>query len=178
MKWCYILTVDLVVKNGKLVLPWGLCETNIMVEDGKISGFSKSWTPASDSVIDAGGKYVLPGMVDMHVSPKDPGFPEREDFESGTRAAAAGGVTTVVDMPNTKPATVTTNALNQKKEIASRKALVDYAFLGGAGELSADDISALAKAGVTGFKTFMIARFKELAASDWQMLRNFEAISS
>lgn len=172
------MPVDLIIKDGKLVLPGGIMKASIVIEDEVIDSITKSGLPKADRVIDARGKYVLPGMIDMHVHLRDPGFPERENFESGTRAAAAGGVTTVVDMPNTIPATVTIDALEEKKKIASRKSMIDYAFWGGAGELSPEQIIALAEAGVTGYKTFLIARFKELAADDYQMLKNFEVIAS
>ena len=167
----------MVIKNGVLVLPSGLTEASLVINEGKIVGITKADEPRAVKVIDAGGKYVLPGMVDMHVHLRDPGSPERENFESGTRAAAAGGVTTIIDMPNTVPATVTVKALDEKKAIASRKSLVDYGFIGGAGEVPEEELRALAKAGVTGYKSFMIARFKELAADDWRLLKNFEVIA-
>ena len=113
----------------------------------------------------------------MHVHFRDPGFTDREDFESGTRSAAAGGVTTVADMPNTVPSVVSAEAIREKVGIADGKALVDYAFIGGAGELDAETLLAMAEEGIVGYKTFMIARFKELAASDGQMLDNFETIA-
>ena len=95
------LPVDIVIKNGKILLPSGLSEASLIIDKGKIVGFSKSSEPQASKLIDANEKVVLPGMIDMHVHLRDPGFPERENFESGTRAAAAGGVTTVIDMPNT-----------------------------------------------------------------------------
>jgi allantoinase len=128
-------------------------------------------------VVDAKGRIVLPGMIDMHVHFRDPGFTDREDFESGTRSAAAGGVTTVADMPNTVPSVVSAKAIREKFGIVDGKALVDYAFIGGAGELDAETLLAMADEGIVGYKTFMIARFKELAASDGQMLDNFRTIA-
>jgi allantoinase len=116
-------------------------------------------------------------MIDMHVHFRDPGFTEREDFESGTRSAAAGGVTTVVDMPNTTPSVVSAEAIREKVGIAQGKALVDFGLIGGAGELDSDTLLAMAEEGIVGYKSFMIARFKELAASDGQMLENFMTIS-
>ncbi len=113
----------------------------------------------------------------MHVHFRDPGFTDREDFESGTRSAAAGGVTTVVDMPNTVPSVVSVEAIREKVGIADGKALVDFAFIGGAGALDSETLLAMAEEGIVGYKTFMIARFKELAASDDQMLDNFKTIS-
>ena len=171
------MTVDVVIKNGLLVLPSGITEGSVVVDGGKILGVVKSGEPSADRVVDAAGKVILPGVVDMHVHLRDPGFPERENFESGTRAAAAGGVTTVVDMPNTVPATVTVEAFNQKKGIAERKSLVDFAFIGGAGEVPTEDIVAVSEAGATAFKSFLIARFKELAASDYTLLRHMNTLS-
>ena len=171
------LTVDIVIKNGLLVLPSGITEGSVVVDGGRIVGVVRSGEPSADRVVDAAGKVVLPGMVDMHVHLRDPGFPERENFESGTRAAAAGGVTTVVDMPNTVPAVVTVEAFKQKKRIVERKSLVDFAFIGGAGEVPTEDIIAVSEAGATAFKSFLIARFKELAANDYTLLRHMNTLS-
>ncbi|MCK4399414.1 allantoinase AllB [Candidatus Bathyarchaeota archaeon] len=171
------MTVDIVIKNGLLVLPSGITEGSVVVDGGRIVGVVRSGEPSADRVVDAAGKVVLPGMVDMHVHLRDPGFPERENFESGTRAAAAGGVTTVVDMPNTVPAVVTVEAFKQKKRIVERKSLVDFAFIGGAGEVPTEDIIAVSEAGATAFKSFLIARFKELAANDYTLLRHMNTLS-
>jgi allantoinase len=116
-------------------------------------------------------------MIDMHVHFRDPGFTEREDFETGTRSAAAGGVTTVVDMPNTVPSVVSAEAIKEKISIAKKKALVDFALIGGAGALDEETLLEMAEEGLVGYKTFMIARFTELAASDGQMLDNFRTIA-
>lgn len=171
------MTVDIVIKNGLMVLPSGITQGSLVIDDGKIIGILKSSEPKADRVIDATGKVVLPGMVDMHVHLRDPGFPERENFESGTRAAAAGGVTTVIDMPNTLPATVTLKAFNEKKAIADGKSIVDFAFIGGAGEVPHSDMVDLANAGATAFKSFLIARFKELAASDYTLYKHMQLLA-
>ena len=171
------MTVDIVIKNGLLVLPSGITEGSVVVDGGRIVGVVRSGEPSADRVVDAAGKVVLPGMVDMHVHLRDPGFPERENFESGTRPAAAGGVTTVVDMPNTQPAVVTVEAFKQKKGIVEKKSLVDFAFIGGAGEVPTEDIVAVSEAGATAFKSFLIARFKELAANDYTLLRHMNTLS-
>ena len=171
------MPVDVVIKNGVLVLPSGLWEGSLVIDEGKIMGIMKSGEPKADRVVDAKAKYVLPGMVDMHVHLRDPGNPERENFESGTRAAAAGGVTSVMDMPNTVPATVSVKAFEEKKAIAARKSLVDFGLIAGAGEVPEGELRGLAKVGAVAYKSFMIARFKELAADDWQLRRNFEIIA-
>ena len=170
------MTVDIVIKNGLTVLPSGITQSSIVINDGKIIGIMKSDEPKADRVIDAKGKVVLPGMVDMHVHLRDPGFPERENFESGTRAAAAGGVTAVIDMPNTVPATVTLKAFNEKRKLIDKKSLVDFGFIGGAGEVPQKDIIEVAQAGATAFKSFLIARFKELAASDYTLLKHMQLL--
>ncbi len=170
------MTVDIVIKNGLTVLPSGVTQSSIVIDGGKIIGIMNSSEPKADRVIDARGKVVLPGMVDMHVHLRDPGFPERENFESGTRAAAAGGVTTVIDMPNTVPATVTLKAFKEKRAIADKKSLVDFGFIGGAGEVPQEDIIQVSDAGATAFKSFLIARFKELAACDYTLLRHMELL--
>jgi allantoinase len=170
------LTVDIIIENGVVVLPSGITPSSIVINGGRIIGIMKSSEPDADQVIDAKGKLVLPGMIDMHVHLRDPGFPERENFESGTRAAAAGGVTTVIDMPNTVPATVTLDAFKEKKSIAENKSLVDFGFIGGAGEVPKENIIALTEAGATGFKSFLIARFKELAASDYTLFKHMKLL--
>ena len=171
------MPVDVVIKNGTLVLPSGLWEGSLIIDEGKIIGIMKSSEPKADRVVDAAGRFILPGMVDMHVHLRDPGNPERENFESGTRAAAAGGVTTVMDMPNTIPATVTVKAFEEKKAIVGKKSLVDFGLVAGAGEVPEEELRGLANAGAVAFKSFMIARFKELAADDWQLRKNFEIIA-
>lgn len=171
------MTVDLVIRSGKIYTPYGFFEGNVTVDGGVIVSIEKGGSlPDTDTIVDASGMHVLPGMIDMHCHFRDPGFTKREDFTTGTSAAAAGGVTTVVDMPNTVPSVTTVEALQEKIGIADRKALVDFALLGGAGELTPEALLALAEGGVVGYKTFMIARFKELAASDSQMLDNFKTI--
>ena len=168
----------MVIRGGKIFAPSGLFEGDIVIDEGKIQALTKGGLiPEADTVLDAKGNLVLPGMIDMHVHFRDPGFPDREDFQSGTCAAAAGGVTTVADMPNTVPSVTSVEALREKVEIAKGKALIDFSLIAGAGELSSDTLIGLAEGGVVGFKTFMIARFKELAASDGQMLDNFETIA-
>src|SRR5438105_4494332 len=111
--------------------------------------------------VDAAGMLVLPGAVDAHVHSRDPGFPEKEDFGSLTAAAAAGGVTTVVDMPNTIPAVDSPAVLEEKAEAASSKAMVDFAVWGALrSQTSAPEIAALLEAGVVGFKAYLGYAFR------------------
>jgi dihydroorotase len=96
--------------------------------------------------------HVLPGAIDVHVHFRDPGYPHKEDFASGTAAAAFGGVTTVFDMPNTVPPTGTREVLAAKHEIAAAKAHVDFGLYGLLGEDTIENVPALIKGGVIGFQ--------------------------
>src|SRR5438094_5461890 len=110
--------------------PDGPREADVRVADGVITEVERSAAGRGARVIDVSGMYVLPGAIDAHVHSRDPGFPDKEDFGSLTAAAAAGGVTTVVDMPNTVPAVDSAPVFEEKVEIASSKALVDFALWG------------------------------------------------
>jgi allantoinase len=112
--------------------------------------------PAAD-LIDVGDSYILPGLVDTHVHVNEPGRAEWEGFATATRAAAAGGITCLVDMPlNAIPATNTPQALTQKREAARGACSVDYAFWGGVVPGNEDQLLGLAEAGVRGFKCFLV----------------------
>jgi dihydroorotase len=115
--------MDLVLKNCKLVDEIG--EYFIKVENGKISEISKK-TLSGDETIDVKNNYVLPGFIDPHIHFRDPGLTQKEDFRTGSLAAANGGFATVIDMPNTLPKTNTYNALKEKIKIAKRKSVVNF----------------------------------------------------
>ncbi len=135
---------DLVIKNAKLVLSDGVFEGGLLIEDGKIKKItSDSGLLKADKVIDANGNYVLPGLIDAHVHFREPGSSSKEDWFTGSSAAAAGGVTTVLDMPNTQPPTSTIEQLNRKREIAQSKSIIDYGFHFGASADNLNELSAL-----------------------------------
>ena len=112
--------------------------------------------PAGASVVDVHGMYLLPGGIDVHVHSRDPGFPQKEDFGTLTAAAAAGGVTTVIDMPNTVPAVDSAGMLESKAALARSRARVDFGLWGLVRSTSTpDQLRALAAAGATGFKAYL-----------------------
>ncbi len=127
-----------------------------------------------DEVIDLDGKLVLPGCIDAHVHFNDPGFTEREDFFTGTSAAAAGGITTVIDMPCTSlPPVTDTEALERKLEAISGKAVVDYALWGGIrgnDSFSEKRIEQLWDEGVTGFKIYTISGMETFEALSYPQI--------
>src|SRR5208282_2403293 len=148
--------------SQRIVTPDGICAGAVLVRDGIISGpVPASRIPADFEVHDFGQAAILPGLVDSHVHINDPGRTEWEGFETATRAAAAGGYTTLVDMPlNCLPATATVGALAAKREAAAGRCWVDWLAWGGLVSENAGDnqaeIGALAAAGVPGFKCFLV----------------------
>ena len=149
---------DLVVKGRRVALPGGLREAALEIRGGRISAvhpFDRA--PAARAVVDAGSSAVLPGFVDTHVHVNDPGRAEWEGFETATSAAAAGGVTTIVDMPlNSRPVTTTREALAAKLAAARGRLRVDCGFWGGLVPGSLAELEPLLDAGVRGFKAFLI----------------------
>ena len=145
---------ELVLRNCRYVTNTGIQQGSIIIEDGKIAALRRSELSAADKVVDCRGKIVIPGAIDAHVHIYSPGWLE-EDFRSGTRAAAAGGVTTVLDMPSVEPhATNNVTAFQEKQKAAEANATVNFALYGGEIQ-SADDVAqieALATAGAVGFK--------------------------
>src|SRR3978361_709474 len=106
------MTADLVIHNGKVVSPDTVLEASIAVKDGRVLAVGAADAmPAAKETFDARGLHILPGAIDVHVHFRDPGYPHKEDWKSGTAAAAFGGVTTVSDMPNAFPPTGTAEIL-------------------------------------------------------------------
>ncbi|HEY0936029.1 MAG TPA: allantoinase AllB [Trebonia sp.] len=148
----------LLIRSRRMVLPAGVREAAVFVRDGRIEavGDYRLRTDA-DRAVDLGDLPLLPGLVDSHVHVNEPGRTEWEGFATATRAALAGGVTTICDMPlNSSPVTTTLEALRIKLKAAAGQCAVDVAFWGGAVPGNAGSIGPLLDAGVIGFKCFLI----------------------
>ncbi len=145
----------------------------IAVRDGRIASVMAGDAAFEGRVVDTGDLVLMPGLVDTHVHVNEPGRTEWEGFESATRAAAAGGITTLVDMPlNSIPPTTTVVALAAKAEAAAGRCTVDYGFWGGLVRGNTADLLPLVEAGVLGFKAFMIdSGVEEFAWADADTLR-------
>ena len=160
------------IRSERVVLPEGLRPATIVVRDGRIAAVGEHGErPAGVREIDFGADVVFPGLVDTHVHIDDPGRADWEGFEHATRAAAAGGVTTLVDMPlNSIPPTTTVNGLEQKRAAARGRCYVDVGFWGGVVPGNAEDLAPLARAGVLGFKCFLcpsgVEEFGHVAEAD------------
>ena len=108
------IAFDLVLKNGTIVMPCGTHRTDIGIRAGKIAALEDLNPESAAQSIDCTGLHLLPGVIDTQVHFRDPGLTHKEDLETGTMAAAAGGVTSVFEMPNTSPLTTTPQALADK----------------------------------------------------------------
>lgn len=149
-------TFDLVVRGGTIVNHAGEGRGDIGVREGRISAIGDLATASAGQVFDAKGLHVLPGVIDTQVHFREPGNEHKEDLETGTRAAALGGVTSVFEMPNTSPPTSTPEALADKLARAKGRAHVDHAFYVGATIENADHLGDLERLpGCCGVKTFM-----------------------
>ncbi len=127
------ISYDLVVKNGRVFTSSGIKSIDIWIKNGKIAALGGPHR-AEDS-IDAKGMLVLPGAIDAHVHFRDPGPTYKEDWESGSVSAAAGGVTTVIDQPNTDPRTMDAKSFDIKLDIARHRSVVDFCINGGPGKI-------------------------------------------
>jgi dihydroorotase len=141
--------VDLWLKDAKIV-PENMI-VSLGIEDGKIAALKKI-APKREECINLREFVILPGLIDAHVHFRDPGLTYKEDFRTGTMAAAAGGFTTIIDMPNTRPPTDTAKAFKEKLKIADHKSLVDYGLHAGVGKLK--DIKNLFELKPASFKLY------------------------
>ncbi|MFI6079660.1 allantoinase AllB [Streptomyces sp. NPDC051217] len=172
--------VDLVIRSTRVVTPEGTRPASVAVAAGTIAAVLPherpyereygSGLPPGARLEDVGDDVVLPGLVDTHVHVNDPGRAEWEGFWTATRAAASGGITTLIDMPlNSLPPTTTTAHLRIKREVAARKAHIDVGFWGGALPDNVKDLKSLHDGGVFGFKAFLspsgVEEFPELDAA-------------
>lgn len=174
-------TADLCVSGGCLMLDGELRQATLGVTDGKITHIvDPEVTLEATERLELGGQVVLPGLVDAHVHFREPGYTEKEGVETGTAAAAAGGVTTVVEMPNTVPPVLTVDRFEEKADLFRSKSHVDYALFAAITDenLGTGDIAALANAGATAFKTFMATSFGPLLMADkGELYRAFEEVA-
>ena len=146
------------IQGGTLVNEGKLFEGSILIEDSRIARiYTEPHTPEAsyDELIDASGCFILPGVIDDHVHFREPGLTSKADIESESRAAAAGGVTTFFDMPNTVPQTTTLEALEEKFVLAARKSHVNYAFFFGATNDNVELFPQLDAHRIPGIKLFM-----------------------
>ena len=184
--------MKIIIQGGTIVNEGRSLRRDILIEDNSIAAlFDPSETPRGiyDKIIDASGCFVFPGIIDTHVHFREPGLTRKADIESESRAAAFGGITSYMEMPNTSPQTTTPEAWQEKMTLAAHKSHVNYSFFYGATNNNADSFAALDHSLVPGIKLFMGAStgnmlvenhehldyiYKVCADLDWQLVTHCE----
>lgn len=163
-----MVSVDLVVSGGTVVTDLGTVPADITVRDGRIVALTAHGEArhGAAEMIDARGLHVFPGGIDPHVHFGDQGQSDFEDFESGTRAAAAGGVTTVLDMPLNLPPTVDAATFAARRDAVAPRAVVDFGLWGGLIPGNLDQLAPMAELGAVAFKAFTCE------AADWYRIED------
>lgn len=177
--------LDLAVVNGLVFIEGGFRKADVGIQDGKFALVGAPGSlPEAKRTIDAAGKYVMPGGIDTHVHYRDPGHAERETFQVGTRAAAAGGCTTFFEHPISIPPQYNAEILHNRLDLCKKGSCVDYCFYGAAGGEFPEEIVPLSKEGVVAYKTFLHqapegrdAEFKGLtSANNAELMRALEEV--
>lgn len=165
-------SVDLIIKNAKIFVEGQIQTGGIAIDKGKIIKVSKdSNLPDGEMSIDGKGQLVIPGAIDCHAHLRDLNYSNKEDFYTGTCAAAVGGFTTVIDMPNTSPPTVSAQLLHQKTEIARKKIVINTGFYAGIPN-STPELDSFKKGGIFGFKLYLTNSLSQFNVEDPNELKN------
>ncbi len=165
---------DLVLEGATVVHGGGRYEADVAIEGGTIAYVGSRPAGAARARVDASGAFLLPGLIDTHVHFRDPGHPHKEDWASGSAAAASGGVTTVCDMPNTSPPTLTRAEWEDKQRRAAAKSRVNYGIWVGAARDNHDAIRDLMERDACGIKVFMGASTGPLLVEPDTLARLYE----
>ena len=156
------------IRNATVVLPGETARSSVLIDDGRIAAVGAAAHSRADEVVDATGLHLLPGVIDDQVHFRDPGPTHKEDLRTGSRACAAGGVTSFLEMPNTVPQTITVDALTAKLARADRRCVVNYGFYIGA---TTDNLAELRRASRTpGIKIFMGSSTGNMLVDDQECL--------
>ena len=164
--------LDLLIRNGKCLTPNGLEKLDILVKEGTIVDMAEEISAPNLPTIDANGLTVLPGLIDSQVHLREPGPVHKEDLETGTKSAVAGGITAVCEMPNTNPSTTSKEALDHKLQRAAETAWTDYAFfVGGTPDRDMDWEGLESLPGCAGIKIFMGSSTGSLLVAEDEAIR-------
>ena len=164
--------VDLIIKNAKIFLKQQIHEGGIAIEKGKIIIITKdSKLPPGETILDVKGQLIIPGAIDIHAHLRDLEYAEKEDFYTGTCAAANGGFTTVIDMPNTSPPTISAELLKQKMATAQKRVIINTGFYAGIPD-SVEEIDSFKKAGQFGFKLYLTNYLSQFDIDDPNSLKD------
>lgn len=175
--------METIIKNGTIVTSEGRYKADLGITGGKIAQIGEKITaPKGSKVIDAKGMYVMPGAIDVHVHLELPfcGSVSKDDFENGTKAAACGGITTLIDYGIQQKGKPVMDAILARRKAADRKVCIDYSLHGGITdwEKARGELGSLIKYGITSFKMFMVYRNEGWMADDGDLLQALEATAS
>jgi len=168
--------VNTLIRNATVVLPQETLRTSVLVEDGKIAAVDAAVHAQADEVVDAAGLHLIPGVIDDQVHFREPGLTHKEDLYTASRACAKGGVTSFLEMPNTRPATTTVEALHAKLSLAAEKSLVNYGFYIGATTTNLAELQQAAR--TPGIKIFIGSSTGDLLVDEQQALEAIFAETS
>jgi dihydroorotase len=164
------LPVDTVLNNAKVCIRGTIVEAGIAIDEGKTVKIAKDTNlPPASTKINLKGHIILPGIIDCHVHLRDQQLAYKENFFTGTAAAAAGGVTLVVDMPNNKPVTMDSVSLKERMKLAEKQVLINVAF-NSAFPKRLEEIAEVVKAGAVGFKVYLSNRIGGIDVDDDELL--------
>lgn len=166
----------MIIRNATIVNEGERFTGSLVVKDGLIADILRDTKlPTDDEVIDATGLYLLPGVIDDHVHMREPGLTQKADMDTETRAAAAGGVTSVMDMPNVKPQTTSLELLEERYRLGAQKCHVNFGFYLGATSDNLEDIKQVDVTRVPGVKLFMGSSTGNMLVDDEKALRDIFA---
>ncbi|MBI1290417.1 dihydroorotase [bacterium] len=160
-------------RNAQVVLPDGIARTSVLIEGGRIASIDAPASTRADEVIDCAGLHLIPGVIDDQVHFREPGLTHKEDLHTASRACAKGGVTSFLEMPNTKPNTITRERLAEKLAIAAGKSLVNYGFYIGATPSNVAELAAASR--TPGIKIFIGSSTGDLLVDEQEALERIFA---
>ena len=166
---------SLLIRNARLVNEGRIFDADLLVRHGRIDKIAPSIAASADEEIDAGGQWLLPGMIDDQVHFREPGLTHKGCIATESAAAVAGGITSFMDMPNTKPPTLSMAAVADKKVIAARDSLANYAFHFGVSNDNLDAVATVDPRQVAGIKVFMGASTGNMLVDDPAVLERLFA---
>jgi len=167
---------SLLIRHATVILPTGRANTNILIRDQRIAAVDAPDHVSADEVIDCHGQIVFPGLIDDQVHFREPGLTHKEDLASASSACAAGGVTSFLEMPNTKPSATTCVLLEDKYELARSKSLVNYGFYIGATESNVEELKRAQN--IPGIKIFLGSSTGDLLVDEQTALERIFAETS
>lgn len=164
--------MKILIKNARIVNENQIVESDLLIENDLIHTIAKDIVTDANQVIDAAGKYLLPGVIDDQVHFREPGLTHKGDIESESRAAVAGGVTSFIEQPNTVPNAVTQDLLEDKYEIAAQKSFANYSFMMGGTNDNLDEVLKTNPRNVAGIKLFLGSSTGNMLVDNPETLEN------